>query len=131
MHQSLKSHGIRSAARASMVVGALAVGFVLSAAPAHAQHRAKVSIDFAFVAAGTAMEAGSYEIEAARDKVILRSSSGKTASVIMPIVTRLGRHDADKDPELIFDPEIDRKYSRALHKIGIDPTRLVNDAGHA
>jgi putative transcriptional regulator len=35
------------------------------------------------------------------------------------------------DPELIFDPAVDRKYSRALHKIGIDPIRLVNDSGHA
>ena len=35
------------------------------------------------------------------------------------------------DPVLIFDPEVDRKYSRALNKIGIDPVRLVNDAGHA
>ena len=35
------------------------------------------------------------------------------------------------DPELIFDPEVDRKYLRALHKIGIDPIRLVNDSGHA
>jgi putative transcriptional regulator len=35
------------------------------------------------------------------------------------------------DPELIFDPEVERKYSRALHKIGIDPIRLVNDSGHA
>jgi putative transcriptional regulator len=35
------------------------------------------------------------------------------------------------DPELVFDPEVDRKYSRALNKIGIDPIRLVNDSGHA
>jgi putative transcriptional regulator len=35
------------------------------------------------------------------------------------------------DSELVFDPEVDRKYSRALGKIGIDPIRLVNDAGHA
>ncbi|MGA8689210.1 MAG: YqgE/AlgH family protein [Methyloceanibacter sp.] len=35
------------------------------------------------------------------------------------------------DPELIFDPEVDRKYMRALGKIGIDPIRLVNDSGHA
>jgi putative transcriptional regulator len=35
------------------------------------------------------------------------------------------------DPVLIFDPEVDRKYSRALNKIGIDPVRLVNDTGHA
>ena len=35
------------------------------------------------------------------------------------------------DSELIFDPEVDRKYNRALVKIGIDPSRLVRDAGHA
>jgi len=35
------------------------------------------------------------------------------------------------DSELIFDPEVDRKYNRALVKIGIDPSRLVSDAGHA
>jgi putative transcriptional regulator len=35
------------------------------------------------------------------------------------------------DPELIFDPEVDRKYTRALGSLGIDPIRLVNDSGHA
>lgn len=35
------------------------------------------------------------------------------------------------DPELIFDPQVDRKYARALRKIGIDPLRLVSDSGHA
>ena len=35
------------------------------------------------------------------------------------------------DPDLIFDAEVDRKYSRALNRIGIDPLRLASDAGHA
>jgi putative transcriptional regulator len=35
------------------------------------------------------------------------------------------------DPELIFDAEVDHKYTRAMSKIGIDPIRLVNDSGHA
>jgi len=35
------------------------------------------------------------------------------------------------DPDLVFDPNIETKYERALAKIGIDPSRLVNDAGHA
>jgi putative transcriptional regulator len=35
------------------------------------------------------------------------------------------------DPELIFDPEVDRKYTRALTSLGVDPIRLVNDSGHA
>ena len=36
---------------------------------------------------------------------------------------------ADKD--LIFDPDLDAKYGRALAKIGGDPSHLVADAGHA
>jgi putative transcriptional regulator len=35
------------------------------------------------------------------------------------------------DPELIFDPDVDLKYTRALNRLGIDPIRLVNDSGHA
>jgi len=35
------------------------------------------------------------------------------------------------NPELIFDSELDRKYTRALGSLGIDPIRLVNDSGHA
>lgn len=35
------------------------------------------------------------------------------------------------DPELVFDTDIDSKYQRALAKIGIDPSHLVSDAGHA
>jgi len=35
------------------------------------------------------------------------------------------------DPLLIFDPEVDRKYTRALGSLGVDPIRLVNDSGHA
>ena len=35
------------------------------------------------------------------------------------------------DPDLIFAPDIESKYNRALAKIGIDPSHLVSDAGHA
>ena len=35
------------------------------------------------------------------------------------------------DPEILFDRNVDKKYLRALQKIGIDPSRLVNDSGHA
>jgi putative transcriptional regulator len=35
------------------------------------------------------------------------------------------------DPELIFDPDVDLKYNRALGVLGVDPIRLVNDSGHA
>ena len=35
------------------------------------------------------------------------------------------------DMDLIFDDDLDAKYHRAMAKIGIDLSHLVNDAGHA
>jgi putative transcriptional regulator len=35
------------------------------------------------------------------------------------------------EPELIFDPDLEAKYERALARIGVDPSHLVSDAGHA
>jgi putative transcriptional regulator len=35
------------------------------------------------------------------------------------------------DPDLVFDPELDRKYVRALARIGVNPSHLVSQAGHA
>jgi putative transcriptional regulator len=35
------------------------------------------------------------------------------------------------DPDIIFDANLETKYSRALARIGIDPSHLVSDAGHA
>ena len=34
-------------------------------------------------------------------------------------------------PDLIFDQNIDTKYDRALSILGVDPGRLVGEAGHA
>ena len=35
------------------------------------------------------------------------------------------------DPGLIFDPESDRKWQRAMESLGIDPAMLIGEAGHA
>jgi putative transcriptional regulator len=35
------------------------------------------------------------------------------------------------DADLLFGRDLDQKYERALSKIGIDPSHLVSDAGHA
>jgi len=35
------------------------------------------------------------------------------------------------DMDLIFDPDVESKYTRAFAKIGIDPSHLVSDSGHA
>jgi putative transcriptional regulator len=34
------------------------------------------------------------------------------------------------DMDLLFDPDLDGKYGRAMAKIGIDPSHLVCEAGH-
>ena len=34
-------------------------------------------------------------------------------------------------PNCLFDRALDQKYERALSKIGIDPSHLVSEAGHA
>ena len=34
-------------------------------------------------------------------------------------------------PELIFDDDLDSKYTRALSTLGVDPGRLSGEAGHA
>jgi putative transcriptional regulator len=35
------------------------------------------------------------------------------------------------DRSILFDPDIDNKYERALAKIGVEPAMLSSDAGHA
>jgi putative transcriptional regulator len=35
------------------------------------------------------------------------------------------------DAGLLFDRDLDQKYERALSKLGIDPSHLVSEAGHA
>lgn len=35
------------------------------------------------------------------------------------------------DLELVFATDLEQKYARALSKIGVNPTHLVSDAGHA
>ena len=37
----------------------------------------------------------------------------------------------DADADLIFGSDVEKKYTRALRKIGIDPGMLSNEAGHA
>ena len=35
------------------------------------------------------------------------------------------------DPDLVFEIDPDQRYNRALRKLGINPSHLVSDAGHA
>ncbi len=37
----------------------------------------------------------------------------------------------DSDSDLVFGPDLDNKWERAMGKLGIDPRMLSDDAGHA
>jgi len=37
----------------------------------------------------------------------------------------------DADPKLLFDVDVDAKWAQAMAKIGIDPSMLSDEAGHA
>ncbi|MEL6374102.1 MAG: YqgE/AlgH family protein [Pseudomonadota bacterium] len=37
----------------------------------------------------------------------------------------------EADPDLVFSSDLETKYNRALFCLGIDPSHLVGDAGHA
>jgi len=70
-----------------------------------------VSIGFGFVAGGKSMPAGKYliDIKSANGPIVLRGDA-KDSEAILSVMTRLGRHDNDLEPELVFD-----KIGPALH----------------
>jgi putative transcriptional regulator len=37
----------------------------------------------------------------------------------------------DADPGIIFDTPVEQRYSRALSLLGVDPSMLSQEAGHA
>jgi hypothetical protein len=86
-------------------IAAAALCFVLVgfAATASAQSIGKVNIDFPFVAASTQCAPGAYEFESDGGKIVLRSKEPKGPTVLMMVITRLGRHDKDPEAELVFD----------------------------
>jgi predicted metal-dependent peptidase len=68
---------------------------------------ATVEVGFAFTANGKAFEAGKYEVTMPDANTVAIRGAGGTA--VMPIITQLGRHDMDKDFELVFD-KLDGMY---------------------
>jgi hypothetical protein len=109
-------------------IAATALAFLLvgSAAPASAQSVAKVNIDFPFVAGTSQLAAGAYEFEVNNGKVTVRSTQPKGTSVVMLGITRLGRHDLDKETELIFD-KVNNKFVLSEIWLGNEDGYLVTN----
>ena len=90
--------------RVLSTIAALVVAIVVGGAVAYAQSSfATAEIAFPFVAGGKEMAAGKYSFELTPERtVVIRESPGKS-SAVLPIITLLGRHDRDADPEFVFD----------------------------
>jgi len=103
MRTESRTRAVRRLSHIGFVVAALVIGVAGFGTMTYAQSVTRVKIDFAFVAGGKEMPAGAYDFEADHSRVLLRPQNGKGSSVVMQVITRLGRHDADTDAELIFD----------------------------
>ena len=66
------------------------------------------------------------------DRAILALGySGWAAGQLESEIQANGWLHCPADPDIVFEPDLTAKYERALSKIGIDPSHLVSEAGHA
>ena len=94
--------------RLFLTIVALAIALHAGGAAAYAQN-INAEIGFPFIANGQNMPAGKYSVEvSARGPVLLTGPDMKR--VILPVITTLGRHDKDADPEFVFD-KVDGKLA--------------------
>ena len=127
MQAGLNTHRVRRSVRI-VAIATLVAAFTGFAVESHAQEavQARVNIVFAFVADGKDMPAGTYEFSLVPGRVVLRAKDGKMAPVMMTVITRLGRHDADTETELIFDKIDDRSVLSELWIPNSDGYLLVH-----
>ncbi|HKD58110.1 MAG TPA: YqgE/AlgH family protein, partial [Hyphomicrobiaceae bacterium] len=66
------------------------------------------------------------------DKAILALGyAGWRAGQLESEIAANGWLHCPADLDLLFDRNLEQKYERAMSKIGIDPSHLVSEAGHA
>ena len=85
------------------VLAVLALTGSTAVAQTSVQRSAVVTVDFPFVVNGGDLPAGSYLFQVEKDQVLVRSQSGPGKGAMINVLTRLGRHDNDAEPELVFD----------------------------
>ena len=90
--------------RLSFVVLALAITALGGGAVAYAQAPVNVTIDFAFIAGGKSMPAGTYAIQQRpAGGLVLHPQKGGPDSPMLSAITRLARLANDGSPRLVFD----------------------------
>jgi putative transcriptional regulator len=72
-----------------------------------------------------AKDAGPYQA------VLALGYAGWGAGQLEKEIQQNGWLSCEADADLVFGPDLESKYARAMRKIGIDPAMLVSEAGHA
>ena len=105
-------------------------GFVLHSADYHAND-STLSIDDDVSLTATidilkAIAAG----QGPQQSILALGYAGWSAGQLESEIQANGWLHCPADMELIFDPDLENKYTRAMAKIGVDPSHLVSEAGH-
>jgi putative transcriptional regulator len=106
-------------------------GFVLHSSDYHATD-STLSIDDGVSLTATIDILRAIALGKGPDKAILALGyAGWRAGQLESEIAANGWLHCSADAGLLFDRDVEEKYDRALSKIGIDPSHLVSDAGHA
>lgn len=66
-----------------------------------------------------------------KQAILALGYSGWAAGQLEGEIQSNGWLNGPSDPALVFDPDLNQKYEQALSKIGVNPSHLVADSGHA
>ncbi len=66
-----------------------------------------------------------------KQAILALGYSGWAAGQLESEIQSNGWLNGPSDPELVFDLDLNQKYEQALSKIGVNPSHLVADSGHA
>lgn len=117
-------HSVRIGVAIATLVAAFS-GFA-TGATAQDTVRARVNIDFPFVAGGKDMPVGNYEFSVSGGRAVVRATNGESRTVTMTVITRLGRHDTDTEAELVFDKADGKSILSELWFPGSDGYLIVH-----
>jgi putative transcriptional regulator len=90
----------------------------------------KVTDDIAMTTSKDVLEAVAVG-EGPRRLMVSLGCSGWSAGQLEEEICRNGWLTVRADPSIIFDLPIEERFTAAMKLLGIDPTMLTGDAGHA
>ena len=66
-----------------------------------------------------------------KHSILALGYAGWSAGQLEQEIQANGWLNCPADFDLVFDTDVDEKYDGAMSRLGVNPTHLVNDAGHA